>query len=201
MLNNIKIIQKSEEIVLNVNIMAEMNEILEELSIKLPKLKEFYKTSKLPMRVTGKLFSENETEIIKNMIQDELHIKVKFDEVSDLLGLHAIKKTFQANTEISETKYIGNSIRSGQKEEYPGSIVVCGDVNPGGEVVAGGNVIVVGSLRGLAHAGANGNMMAMISANSIDVTQIRIGNLVKEVEEKMEKNPICKASGNEIVIS
>ena len=123
------------------------------------------------------------------------------DEVSDLLGLHAIKKTFQANTEISETKYIGNSIRSGQKEEYPGSIVVCGDVNPGGEVVAGGNVIVVGSLRGLAHAGANGNMMAMISANSIDVTQIRIGNLVKEVEEKMERNPICKASGNEIVIS
>lgn len=130
MLNNIKIIQKSEEIVLNVNIMAEMNEILEELSIKLPKLKEFYKTSKLPMRVTGKLFSENETEIVKNMIQDELNIKVKFDEVSDLLGLHAIKKTFQVNTEISETKYIINSIRSGQKEEYPGSIVVCGDVNP-----------------------------------------------------------------------
>ncbi len=130
MLNNIKVIQKSEEIVLNINIMAEINEILEELSVKLPKLKEFYKTSKLPMRVTGKLFSENETEIIKNMIQDELKIKVKFDEVSDLLGLHAIKKTFQANTEISETKYITNSIRSGQKEEYPGSIVVCGDVNP-----------------------------------------------------------------------
>lgn len=201
MLNNIKIIQKSEEIVLNINIMAEMNQVLEELSIKLPKLKEFYKTSKLPMRVTGKLFSENETDIIKSMIQDELNVKVKFDEVSDLLGLHAIKKTFQVNTEISETKYIGNSIRSGQKEEYPGSIVVCGDVNPGGEVVAGGNVIVVGALRGLAHAGANGNMLAMISANSIDVTQIRIGNLVKEVEEKIDKNPICKASGNEIIIN
>lgn len=71
----------------------------------------------------------------------------------------------------------------------------------GGEVVAGGNVIVVGSLRGLAHAGANGNMLAIISANSIDVTQIRIGNLVKEVEEKTERNSICKASGNEIVIN
>ncbi|MBR3697208.1 MAG: septum site-determining protein MinC [Clostridia bacterium] len=125
---------------------------------------------------------------------------MKFDDISDLLGLHAIKKTFQTNTEISETKFIRYSIRSGQKEEYPGSIVICGDVNAGGEVIAGGNVMVIGSLRGVAHAGANGNMLAIISANSIDVTQIRIGNLVKEIQEKIEKSPICRANGNEIVI-
>lgn len=200
MLNNIKIIQKSDEIVLNVNIIAEMNEIISELEIKLPKLKEFYKTSTIPMRITGKLFSETEIETLRSLIQEEIEVEIKFDDVSDLLGLHAIKKTFQANTEISETKYITNSIRSGQIEEYPGSLVICGDVNAGGEVVAGGNVIVVGSLRGVAHAGANGNMLAMISANSIDVTQIRIGNLVKEIEEKIEKNPVCKASQSEIII-
>lgn len=199
--NNIKISQRAEEIVLTINIIAEMNEIIEELEVKLPKLKEFYKTSTLPMRITGKLFSETEIEILRNLIQNEIQVEIKFDDVSDLLGLHAIKKTFQANTEISETKYIVNSIRSGQIEEYPGSLVVCGDVNAGGEVVAGGNVIVVGALRGVAHAGANGNMLAMIAANSIDVTQIRIGNLVKEVEAKIEKNPICKVSGNEIVIN
>ena len=201
MLNNIKISQRADEIVLNVNIIAELNEIIEELEVKLPKLKEFYKASTLPMRITGKLFSETEIETLKNLIQEEINVTVKFDDVSDLLGLHAIKKTFQVNTEISETKYIVNSIRSGQIEEYPGSLVICGDVNAGGEVVAGGNVIVVGALRGVAHAGANGNMLAMISANSIDVTQIRIGNLVKEIEEKIEKNPICKVSGNEIIIS
>jgi len=201
MSNNIKISQRAEEIVLTINIIAEMNEIIEELEVKLPKLKEFYKTSKLPMRITGKLFSETEIEILKNLIQNEIQVDIKFDDVSDLLGLHAIKKTFQVNTEISETKYIVNSIRSGQIEEYPGSLVVCGDVNAGGEVVAGGNVIVVGALRGVAHAGANGNMLAMIAANSIDVTQIRIGNLVKEVEEKIEKNPICRVSGNEIIIN
>lgn len=201
MLNNIKISQRADEIVLNVNIIAELNEIIEELEVKLPKLKEFYKTSTLPMRITGKLFSETEIETLRNLIQEEINVDIKFDDVSDLLGLHAIKKTFQVNTEISETKYIVNSIRSGQIEEYPGSLVICGDVNAGGEVVAGGNVIVVGALRGVAHAGANGNMLAMISANSIDVTQIRIGNLVKEIEEKIEKNPICKVSGNEIIIS
>ena len=201
MLNNIKISQKADEIVLNVNIIAEMHEIIDELETKIPKLKDFYKTSKIPIRVTGKLFSETEVETIKRMIQDEINIEVKFDDVSDLLGLHAIKKTFQTKTEISETKYIQNSIRSGQREEYPGSLVICGDVNAGGEVIAGGNVAITGALRGVAHAGANGNMSALISANSIDVTQIRIGNLVKEVEEKIEKSPICKVNGNEIIIN
>ncbi len=199
--NNIKISQRADEIVLNINIIADMREVIEELQVKLPKLKEFYKTSKLPMRITGKLFSEVETEALKRLIEQEINVKVKFDDVSDLLGLHAIKKTFEVNTEISETKYILNSIRSGQIEEYPGSVVVCGDVNAGGEIVAGGNVVVVGILRGVAHAGANGNMKAIISANSIGVTQIRIGNLVKEIEEKIDRNLMCTVSGNEIVIN
>lgn len=200
-MNQIKIIQKADEIVLNVNIIAEIQEVIQELEAKLPKLKDFYKTSDLPIRVTGKLFTESEIDSIKRLIQSSINVEVKFDDVSDLLGLHAIKKTFQTNTEISETKFIQNSIRSGQKEEYQGSLVICGDVNAGGEVIAGGNVMVIGSLRGVAHAGANGNMLAIISANSIDVTQIRIGNLVKEIQEKIEKNPICKVDGNDIVIN
>lgn len=201
MLNNIKISQRAEEIVLNVNIIAEMHEIIEELESKIPKLKDFYQSSRIPIRVTGKLFSENEIEIIKRIIQDEIDVEVKFDDVSDLLGLHAIKKTFQTNTEVSETKYIQNSVRSGQREEYSGSLVIIGDVNAGGEVIAGGNVTITGVLRGVAHAGANGNMLAIIAANSIDVTQIRIGNLVKEVESKIEKSPICKVEGKEIIIN
>lgn len=199
-MNNIKIIQKSDEIVINVNVIAEIQEIIEELEPKLPKLKEFYKSSDIPIRVTGKLFTESEIESLTRLIQTSINVPVKFDNLSDLLGLHAIKKTFQTKTEISETKYIQNSIRSGQKEEYPGSLVICGDVNAGGEIIAGGNVTVIGSLRGVAHAGANGNMSAIIAANSIDVTQIRIGNLVKEIEEKIEKNPICRVKGKEIVI-
>lgn len=199
-MNNIKVIQRSDEIVLNVNIIAEIHEIIEELEIKLPKLKEFYKTCDLPMRVTGRLFTDGEIETLTKLIQASIDVEIKFDNVSDLLGLHAIKKTFQTTTEISETKYIQNSIRSGQKEEYPGSLVICGDVNAGGEVIAGGNVTITGSLRGVAHAGANGNMLAIISANSIDVTQVRIGNLVKEIEEKIDKSPICKVNGKEIII-
>ncbi|MCI8276724.1 MAG: hypothetical protein HFJ46_02175 [Clostridia bacterium] len=201
MLNNIKISQTTEEIILNVNVIADMQDILAELETKIPKLRDFYQSSKIPIRVKGKLFTETEMEMIKKVINSEIDVEIKFDDVSDLLGLHAIKKTFETNTEISETKFIQNSIRSGQKEEYTGSLVICGDVNAGAEIIAGGNIIIVGTLRGLAHAGANGNKKAIISANSIDITQVRIANLVKEVGEKIDKCPICKIDVNEIVIS
>lgn len=200
MLNNIKISQTTNEIILNVNVIAEIGEILEELQIKLPRLRDFYQTSTIPMRVTGRLFTENEIKKVKAAINAEIPVEIKFDDISDLLGLHAIKKTFEADTDISETKFIQNSLRSGHREEYPGSIVVCGDVNFGAEIIAGGNIMILGALRGVAHAGANGNTMAIISANNIDVTQIRIANLVREVGEKVDKCPICKIEKNEIVI-
>lgn len=200
MLNNIKVSQTTNEIILNVNVIAEISEILEELETKIPKLRDFYQSSKIPMRVTGRLFTDSEIEKVKRLIHNEIQVDIKFDDVSDLLGLHAIKRTFEADIDISETKFVQNSLRSGQKEEYPGSIVICGDVNAGAEIIAGGNIMILGALRGVAHAGANGNTMAIISANYIDVTQIRIANLVREVGERMEKCPICKIEKNEIVI-
>ena len=65
---------------------------------------------------------------------------------------------------------------------------------------AGGNIMILGALRGVAHAGANGNTMAIIAANNIDLTQIRIANLVREVGEKVDRCPICKIEKNEIII-
>ncbi len=200
MLNNIKISQTTEEIILNVNVIAEIQEVIEELQTKIPKLRDFYQSAKIPIRVTGRLFTETEIDMVKKVINDEIDVEVKFDDVSDLLGLHAIKKTFETKTEISETKYIQNCIRSGQKEEYSGSLVIFGDVNAGAEIIAGGNIAVLGTLRGVAHAGANGNTMAVISANSIDVTQVRIANLVREIELKIDKCPVCKIKDNNIVI-
>ena len=196
----IKINQSTDEVVLNIDVNSEIHDIVEELETKLPKLKNFYQESTIPIRITGKILEEDEQEIIKDLIEDSLGIEVSFDTVSDLLGLHAIKKTFQTDTEISETKYIQNSLRSGMKEEFRGSVVILGDVNAGAEIIAGGNIAILGTLRGLAHAGANGNMKAIISANSIDVTQIRIANLVREVEEKVDRFPVCKIKNNTITI-
>jgi len=200
MLSNVKISQTTNEIILTVSVIADINEILQEIRVKLPKLSDFYQTSTIPIRITGRLFTETEMEKIKRLINSEIKVEIKFDDTSDLLGLHAIKKTFEIGTEISETKFVQGSLRCGRREEYSGSLVICGDVNAGAEVIAGGNIMILGALRGLAHAGANGNKRAIISANYIDVTQIRIANLVTEVAEKTSKCPVCKVENDEIII-
>ena len=95
MQNNIKISQTTKEIILNVNVIADLQEILDELQTKLPKLRDFYQSSKIPMRVTGRLFTDMEIDVVRAAINNEIDVEVKFDDVSDLLGLHAIKKTFE----------------------------------------------------------------------------------------------------------
>lgn len=82
--------------------------------------------------------------------------------------------------------FIKGSLRSGQKIEFEGSLVIIGDVNPGAQVIAGENIIVLGQLRGLAHAGAKGNRDAVIEAVEIDSLQLRIADVVKEIEKDDE---------------
>jgi septum site-determining protein MinC len=66
------------------------------------------------------------------------------------------------------------TLRSGQQLRHPGSIAVIGDVNPGAEIVAGGDIVVWGKLRGTAHAGAMGNESAVVCALELTPTQLRI---------------------------
>lgn len=70
------------------------------------------------------------------------------------------------------------TVRSGQVITHPGTIIIIGDINPGAEVVAGGDVIVWGRLRGVVHAGASGNENALVGALSLTPTQLRIGGQI-----------------------
>jgi septum site-determining protein MinC len=77
--------------------------------------------------------------------------------------------------EGEESLFVQRTLRSGHKVHFPGHVVVLGDVNPGAEIVAGGNVIVWGRLRGTVHAGAAGGEHAVVCALDLDPTQLRIG--------------------------
>jgi len=81
-------------------------------------------------------------------------------------------------TTNSNTLMINKTIRSGQHLCYQGNIVLIGDIHPGGEVIAQGNVIVWGTIRGLVHAGSNGNKEAFIIALQLVPTQLRIAQYV-----------------------
>ena len=72
------------------------------------------------------------------------------------------------------TIMVQRTLRSGQNLNYDGNVVIMGDVNPGAEVVASGHVLVMGSLRGLVHAGATGEEEATVTALCLAPTQLRI---------------------------
>ncbi len=73
---------------------------------------------------------------------------------------------------------VRTTCRSGVRIVSPSDCIVLGDVNPGAEIIAAGDVVVFGTLRGLAHAGAGGERSARIWALSMEPNQLRIADLV-----------------------
>ncbi len=80
--------------------------------------------------------------------------------------------------------YLQTTVRSGNEIRHPGSIVVLGDINPGGTLIAAGDIFVWGRLRGVAHAGSEGNTACRIMALHMQPTQLRIADMVARSPEK-----------------
>ena len=182
MRNCVSINLKTDKIVVKIDERAEQEEIIEALKKKMKDLKKLYKDETTPIYVAGKVLKNREIEQVKEIIQEQIDVNVDFESPKEL-GLISIKKAFSKEIVSSETTFYKSSLRSGQKFEFDGSIVILGDINSGAEVMASENIIVLGSIRGLAHAGAKGNLKAIIAAKKIDCPQIRISNVIKEIED------------------
>jgi septum site-determining protein MinC len=85
---------------------------------------------------------------------------------------------------------VRRTLRSGQSLRHPGHVVVIGDVNPGAEVVAGGDILVWGRVRGVVHAGALGNEEAVICALDLAPTQLRIAGYIARSPEDKRRKPV-----------
>jgi septum site-determining protein MinC len=84
---------------------------------------------------------------------------------------------------------VHRTLRSGQVIQHPGHVVVIGDVNPGAEIIASGDIVVWGKLRGIVHAGAAGDDGAVVCALSLTPLQLRIGNHIARAPEGREGLP------------
>ncbi|MBE8968572.1 septum site-determining protein MinC [Nostocales cyanobacterium LEGE 12452] len=80
--------------------------------------------------------------------------------------------------------YLEMTVRSGVEIRHPGTVILLGDLNPGGIVIADGDIIIWGRLRGIAHAGAGGNSECLIMALQMVPTQLRIADAVARAPEK-----------------
>lgn len=202
MKNCVSINLRKNEIVIKISDDAEQKDIIDNLRKKLPELRKMYKNEKTPITVTGKILKNKEIDEIQELIKRNIDVEIDFD-MPKSLGLSSITRTFNKEIAVSETKFHRGSLRSGQKMESEGSLVILGDVNSGAEVMASDNIVVLGALRGLAHAGAKGNKQAIISAGLLDTVQIRIANVIKEIdrdEEPLHKQAYVSIINNEIVI-
>ncbi len=89
-----------------------------------------------------------------------------------------MRNKWSASLSDKPTILYEKSLRSGQHVVFNGNVVVVGDVNPGAEIVADGHILVMGTLRGLAHAGAQGDEDATVTALHFAPTQLRIASYI-----------------------
>ena len=86
-----------------------------------------------------------------------------------------------------EALIIKTTCRSGEVINYPGDVVVLADVNPGAQIIAGGDIVVLGALRGMAHAGADGDLNATIFALNLESHRLQIGPYAGEAPASVRR--------------
>jgi septum site-determining protein MinC len=94
-----------------------------------------------------------------------------------------------APREMDDTLFLRRTVRSGQAIHHASNVVVLGDVNPGAEIVAGGDIVVWGVLRGMVHAGYPDNEQALVCSLLLAPVQLRIAHLLSRPPEGYEAQP------------
>jgi septum site-determining protein MinC len=122
--------------------------------------------------VYGIELSEIEEDILGDLLKGRYKMEIKVPLLN--------KDTVSRSGIIADfgTRFVKSTLRSGQSVSCEGNVVVLGDVNAGAEVEAGGSIVVMGSLRGTARAGVPDRNEAIISAISLQPTQLKIGKVV-----------------------
>ncbi|MCX8129231.1 MAG: septum site-determining protein MinC [Clostridia bacterium] len=173
--------------------------IYEQIEKKVASAGKFFKGASLSVKYRGKKLSKDEEIKISELMTTKTGAEIKsFEEDAEepvkvqnpVPAQQKIKlrKYFFNGIDEGITKFYRGTVRSGQLINFDGNLVVIGDVNPGGEVVATGNVIIMGSLRGIVHAGADGNKSAIVVAFNLQPTQLRIADVItRSPDEKSNK--------------
>lgn len=165
-----------------------IEEVTKELEKKIEKFSNFFKGAKIIGIDSQNLNIEDKIDIL-----NLLKYKYNFELADDAFErFQEPKEEIFSGIKEGMTKFIRNTVRSGQVVHFEGNIVVIGDVNPGGLIEAYGNIIILGCLKGTAHAGINGNRESIVAAYDLEqAMQIRIA-------DKITRRPDMEHDGNTI---
>lgn len=154
---------------------ADFDEIYEQTVQKVSEVMEFFHCGSNRIVFAGARLDEaNRVKLEKKlleMIEQDVEIEYETEDFNQFA-----KSSPNGVGDRSVFHY--GTLRSGQALKSLGNLIIVGDVNPGAELTAVGNIIVMGILRGIVHAGCNGDRTAVVCASKMLPTQIRIADII-----------------------
>ena len=183
------------------------SELLNALSDRLAEAPGFFRGASLAVDTSRRLLHRSERTQLEDLLA---HYQMSVTSLEQITAVHQegeieipsspgapsntgkLSEPMQAQRDVRETDdtlFLRRTIRSGQAIHHSSSIVVLGDVNPGAEVVSGGDIIVWGVLRGMVHAGYPDNENAYVCSLVLAPVQLRIAHLLSRPPEGAEAQP------------
>jgi septum site-determining protein MinC len=141
------------------------------------------RTIPVKVEVGNRYLTDDQREEIKDLIRQKKNLVVD-DIESNVVTKEEVMRLKAENEVVT----VARIVRSGQVLDVPGDLLLIGDVNPGGTVMAGGNIYIMGSLKGIAHAGVSGNDQAVIAASSMNPSQLRISDCINRSPDSVKNN-------------
>ena len=168
---------------------APFEELCQQLEKKVEEAGKFFDNVKTSLAFKGRSFSDEEEETLFQIITEHTSMQITFlkTENNELKQLSDLLEKEMSPHNL--TKFHKGSLRNGQKIEFDGSLGIVGGVNPGAEIKASGNIIVLGQLKGMAHAGCKGMADAFIAAVYMAPVQLRIADIITRFPEENKKGP------------
>ena len=175
---------------------ADFGAILLQLKKKLDSAATFFMHgSVVKIPAVTHVFTDSQKQQIYSLLADyglTLTEAVPVPEAAEIARNCSVASCFPVLESYETNAFIvKRTLRSGQTVKHTGTIIIIGDVNPGAEVVAEGDVIIFGSCRGVVHAGSNGNEQATITANRLQAMQIRIAGMIARAPDNGVAQPNC----------
>lgn len=166
------------------------SQLKEDVAAKFRESSGFFKNARMALAFEGKKLSSAEQMEIVSAITDNSSIQVLcvVDPDKEKEELFRGKTEQALSTDYNPGLFYKGTLRGGQVVESESNIVILGDVNPGGKVIARGNIIVLGALKGNAYAGISGNENAFVAALEMDAMQIRIGDAIARCDDNRDED-------------
>ncbi len=164
----------------------DFEELKSDIATKFKESSKFFDKAKTAISFEGRKLSNEEQRQVLDIIAQNSEINVICVIDNDLERQERFKKSLEEKlSEMSGNtgQFYKGTLRSGQVLELETSVIIMGDVNPGAKVISKGNIIIIGSLKGNAYAGANGSESAFVVALDMSPMQIRIGDTIARASD------------------